>query len=516
MWEWNRGMTDYGHELRFGAFITPTAQAPEQVVALAQLAERAGLDLATFQDHPYQPGFLDTWTLLSYVAAATERITLAGNVLNLPLRQPAVLARSAASLDLLSGGRVELGLGSGAFWDAIVAMGGRRLTPGEAVEALEEAVEVIRAVWAGDERGGVRVDGKHYRVHGAKRGPLPAHPIGIWLGAYKPRMLRLTGRVADGWLPSLGYLPGGPADLAPGNEIIDEAAAGAGRDPAAVVRMLNVSGRFQGSGSGLLAGPPEQWAEELAEIALSYGVSVFVLGTDDPDDLRRFAAEVAPQVRRLVAAERSEPPEPSPPSSFPVVPTAAPGERLSGEQPWDESTRPVAPAAPVGHVYSPAAQAAGQHLIDVHDHLRAELEQLHDVLRQVRAGASTVASARSAIAQMTMRQNDWTLGAYCQTYCRTVTQHHTGEDQQVFPHLRASDPGLAPVIDRLQEEHVVIHRVLDGVDEALVDFVRHPADFTGIQRAMDLLTDTLLSHLSYEEQQIVEPLARYGFYAGQV
>ena len=112
-------MADYGHELQFGTFITPQNQRPEDVVALAQLSEQVGLDVVTFQDHPYQPAFLDTWTLLTWVAAQTERVHLSGNVLNLPLRPPAVLARAAASLDLLSGGRFELGLGAGAFWQAI-------------------------------------------------------------------------------------------------------------------------------------------------------------------------------------------------------------------------------------------------------------------------------------------------------------------------------------------------------------------------------------------------------------
>ena len=146
-WTFGAVVSDYGHELAFGVFVTPASQPPERVVQLAQLAEAAGLDLVTFQDHPYQPAFLDTWTLMSYVAARTQRIRLAGNVLNLPLRSPAVLARSVASLDLLSGGRVELGLGAGAFWDAIEAMGGRRLEPGQAVEALAEAIEIIRQVW---------------------------------------------------------------------------------------------------------------------------------------------------------------------------------------------------------------------------------------------------------------------------------------------------------------------------------------------------------------------------------
>jgi alkanesulfonate monooxygenase SsuD/methylene tetrahydromethanopterin reductase-like flavin-dependent oxidoreductase (luciferase family) len=171
-------MTDYGHELLFGSF-TPDARQPERVVALAQLSELARLDLATFQDHPYQPGFLDTWTLLSYLAAATTRIRLSANVLSLPLRQPAVIARSAASLDLLSGGRVELAIGTGAFWDAIEANGGPRRSPAQAVDALDEAISIIREVWAAERPGGVRVDGRHYRVAGAKRGPAPAHDIGI-------------------------------------------------------------------------------------------------------------------------------------------------------------------------------------------------------------------------------------------------------------------------------------------------------------------------------------------------
>ena len=124
---------DYGHALEFGAFITPSAAAPEAPVLLSQAAEASGLDLVTFQDHPYQPAFLDTWTLMSFVAARTERIRIAPNVLNVPLRPPAVTARAAASLDLLSGGRFDLGLGAGGFWDAIEAMGGGRLTPGQAV-----------------------------------------------------------------------------------------------------------------------------------------------------------------------------------------------------------------------------------------------------------------------------------------------------------------------------------------------------------------------------------------------
>ena len=139
-------MPDLGHDLLFGCFIPPVAQQADSVLELARLAEGAGLDLVTVQDHPYQPAFLDTWTLLSVIGARTTSVRLALNVANLPLRPPAVLARAAASLDILSGGRVELGLGAGAFWDAIEAMGGRRLTAGQAVTALSKAIDVIREV----------------------------------------------------------------------------------------------------------------------------------------------------------------------------------------------------------------------------------------------------------------------------------------------------------------------------------------------------------------------------------
>ncbi len=295
------------NDLRFGVFLTPSAAQPEAVVELAVLADQVGLDLVTFQDHPYQPKLLDAWTLLSYVAARTTRIRLATNVLNLPLRPPAVVARAVAALDLLSGGRAELGIGAGGFWDAIEAMGGRRLTPGQSIQALDEAIRIMRGIWAADERGGVRVDGEFYQVKGAKRGPAPAHDIGIWVGAYKPRLLRLTGRAADGWLPSLPYLPDGPDSLTEMNAHIDEGAHAAGRDPAAIRRLLNISGEFTRTGNGLLVGPPAQWAEQLTEIALTHGISGFIAMADDPGTIALFAQEVAPRVRELVTAERNTP-----------------------------------------------------------------------------------------------------------------------------------------------------------------------------------------------------------------
>ncbi|GAA3786617.1 LLM class flavin-dependent oxidoreductase [Streptomyces chiangmaiensis] len=298
-------MTQQRHELLFGSFITPSADHVEQVVALTRLSEQAGLDIATFQDHPYQPRLLDSWTLISYLAAATSRITLAPNVMNLPMRQPVVIARSVATLDLLTGGRVELALGAGGFWDAIEAIGGRRLTAGESVDALGEAVTIIREVWDAGTRGGVRVDGTQYRIVGAKRGPAPAHDVGIWVGAYRPRILRLVGRVADGWLPSLSYIEGGLAGLAQANRHIDEGAEAAGRDPASVRRLLNIGDHFTPGGSGALSGPLAQWAAQLTEITLEHGISGYILAGDDPAAIQRFGEEVAPAVRELVTKSRT-------------------------------------------------------------------------------------------------------------------------------------------------------------------------------------------------------------------
>src|SRR4051812_48347271 len=191
---------------------------------IAKAADRTGLNLVGIQDHPYQRRFFDTWTLISTLVPVTERVRFFPDVANLPLRPPAMLAKAAASLDVLSGGRVELGLGAGAFWDAIEAMGGPRRTPGESDDALEEAIEVLRG-WFGGERG-LRLDGEHYRLAGAQPGPAPVHPIELWIGAYKPRMLRLTGRLGDGWLPSAGYLD--LADAHDRHRVIDEAAQRAG------------------------------------------------------------------------------------------------------------------------------------------------------------------------------------------------------------------------------------------------------------------------------------------------
>jgi alkanesulfonate monooxygenase SsuD/methylene tetrahydromethanopterin reductase-like flavin-dependent oxidoreductase (luciferase family) len=295
-------VADAGLPVRFGWFLVPEAADPPGLVEQVRLAERAGVDLVGIQDHPYQRRFLDTFSLLAALAAATERVGLFPDVASLPLRHPAMLAKAAASIDLLSGGRFELGLGAGSFWDAIVAMGGPRRSPGEAVEALEEAVALLRLLWS-DQRS-VRFTGHHYRVAGVRPGPAPAHPIGIWVGAYGPRMLRLVGRLADGWVPSASYLP--PERLADAQARIDDAAAAAGRDPAAIRRLYNISGRIGPGGGGFLDGPAGQWVEQLLPLVIETGMDTFVVWSSEStaSQLQRFAAEVAPALREAVAAHR--------------------------------------------------------------------------------------------------------------------------------------------------------------------------------------------------------------------
>src|SRR6184192_737213 len=206
---------------------------PTRALDVASIADEVGFDLIGVQDHPYQWRFFDTMTLLTAMAMRTHRITLFPDVASLPMRPPAVLAKAAASIDVLSGGRFELGLGAGGFWEGVGAMGGPLRGAKEAVGAVEEAIQGIRLMWS--EERSVSFEGRHYRLDGLHPGPQPVHPIGIWLGAYGPRMVRLVGRLADGWLPSVPRLP--LEEVPPRQQAIDEAARAAGRDPASIRRI---------------------------------------------------------------------------------------------------------------------------------------------------------------------------------------------------------------------------------------------------------------------------------------
>ncbi|MBX7160607.1 MAG: LLM class flavin-dependent oxidoreductase [Acidimicrobiia bacterium] len=296
---------DYGRPLQFGIFPSPDADSVEEIFTMAGIADREGLDLIGIQDHPYQAAYLDTWTLMAAVLTRTERVRVFPDVANLPLRPPAMMAKAAATLDLLSGGRFELGIGAGAFDDAIAAMGGPRRTRAEAAAALEEAIDVLRLFWSGERS--VRYEGQHFRLAGAHPGPQPPHRIGIWLGVGGPRLLAALGRGADGWVPSNSYFP--PEVLPSMQDRIDEAAAGAGRDPGEIQRIYNVFGLItDGSSDGFLHGPVEQWVDELTELATGdAGMDTFVFGAAE-DHVRQtevFTREVVPAVRDAVGRIRS-------------------------------------------------------------------------------------------------------------------------------------------------------------------------------------------------------------------
>jgi alkanesulfonate monooxygenase SsuD/methylene tetrahydromethanopterin reductase-like flavin-dependent oxidoreductase (luciferase family) len=284
----------------FGHFPIPEANTYSLILEQALLADELGLDLIAVQDHPYQWRFLDALTLLTAIGVQTKRVRVLPDVVNLQLRPPAVLAKWAASLDVMTGGRVELGLGAGAFPVAVAAMGAEAREGGEAVSALEDAIAVIRLMWSG--RRGARFDGRYYKLAGVNPGPVPAHPIGIWLGAYRPRMLGITGRLADGWLPSLGRM--NPDALNDANRLIDDAATAAGRNPHDILRIYNIGGRItDGESSGFLNGPVDQWVDQLTELTMDYGMDGYILaqGDDPKEQLRRFAADVAPRVRENAA-----------------------------------------------------------------------------------------------------------------------------------------------------------------------------------------------------------------------
>jgi alkanesulfonate monooxygenase SsuD/methylene tetrahydromethanopterin reductase-like flavin-dependent oxidoreductase (luciferase family) len=312
-----RSPNEHDHTPQVGISIIPYADSLDRSRELLRVADEGGLALVGIQDHPYQRHFYDTWSLIPTLLSETKRISFFTDVANLPLRPPAVMAKAAASLDVLSGGRFELGLGAGGLPDVIAGFGGPRRTPGESVEALDEAIDVIRLLWS--EERSVSFEGKYYRLDDARPGPRPAHPIGIWLGAFKPRMLRLVGRKADGWLPSLGVLT--REELRAGNDLIDAAAEKAGRDPDSIRRIINVQGvigdapapprselRVGYLAGEPLAGPADWWVETIADfVADGFDTIVFWPVDPSPGQVEQLVGEVVPLLSNQIP-ERGGPP----------------------------------------------------------------------------------------------------------------------------------------------------------------------------------------------------------------
>ena len=288
--------------VKFGLNVDPNTGGLPIAERIAAIADASALDLVGIQDHPYNADFTDTLTLITWLAARTRHVHLFANVANLPLRPPAMLAKQAATLDVLSGGRFELGLGAGAFADGIAGMGGPRRSAGQAREALSEAIDIIRASWAGEPYS---YQSTYYQAPGVRPGPRPAHDIGLWLGVAGPRAVQLVGAKADGWSVSAPYVP--PDRLAELNQIINSAARDAGRDPAAITRLYNVMGLIAPQDRDAFNGPVERWAETLTTLHTESQMNAFVFWptSDRERQSRLFAEQVVPAARESLARLKS-------------------------------------------------------------------------------------------------------------------------------------------------------------------------------------------------------------------
>jgi probable F420-dependent oxidoreductase len=286
-------------EARFGVAISNAARPDSDPVAAARHAEELGFDLLDVSDHLHGsfPTF-ETWTLLTWLAAATQRIRLGPLVLGLPYRPPAVTAKMAEALDRLSGGRLILGLGGGGTDAEFRAFGLVVRSPREKVEALGEAVEVIRGLWR---ESPFTYHGRHFQVREGEVEPKPARRIPIWLGTYGRKALALTGRVADGWNPSLPYAP--PEIVGSMRERVRQAAQEAGRDPDSIECAYNVSVRVDERGQPnprLVTGSAEKVAERLVEfVRLGFGTLNF-WARGGAEQRERIAREVLPLVRQAL------------------------------------------------------------------------------------------------------------------------------------------------------------------------------------------------------------------------
>ena len=298
-------MVDYGHPLTFGISIDPTAADVIQSLALAQQADRAGLDYLAVQDHPYQPTHLDALSLMSALLNRTEHISVVSDVLDLQLRPPTILAKAAASLSAMAGGRVHLGVGAGASAQGVAAMGGVPRRGSEMVEYTEESIQILKRALHG---GVVQVNTQQHQIAGYQAGPIPPQPVQVWVGSQKPRMLAVTGRSGDGWISPLNIYVA-PDEVPERQELIDAAARSAGREPRDIRRIYNVIGAigpFRG-GSGLV-GPVDPWVETLTDWAVELGFDTFLFwpATEPSSQLAIFSSEVVPAVRSRVAERRAQ------------------------------------------------------------------------------------------------------------------------------------------------------------------------------------------------------------------
>ncbi len=293
----------------FGLGLEAGVHQVSEMLGHARFSDEAGLDLVTVGDHPYFADRLDAYAALGFVLGATSNITGAVIMTNLLSRPAPILARTVTGLATISGGRVVLGLGAGGSWEEIVALGIPRLSPAARVRALEEAINVVRALSGGGEP--VTFDGEFYRVTDLTPAAAPTPPI--WVGALGPKNLAVTGRHADGWIP--GHLADWrSAEVAESRPLVDEAAASVGRNPGDIDTIYNVSGRIshdprpesRDDEGRWIGGGVAQWVEELTLAVLEHGASAFVYlvppgESIDDRTLNLWAHEVVPAIREAVA-----------------------------------------------------------------------------------------------------------------------------------------------------------------------------------------------------------------------
>ncbi|MFB9200672.1 LLM class flavin-dependent oxidoreductase [Nonomuraea spiralis] len=260
----------------------------------ARAAEELGFDFVSASDHPCgsEPSY-EVWTMLTWVAAATSRIRVATRVLGVPYRPPAMVAKMAETLHRLSGGRLILGLGGGYSDEEFRAFGLGVPTPREKVDGMVEAIDIMRGLWSESD---FTYEGSRYRTEGATIEPKPLSPIPIWLGTYGPRALEATGRLADGWIPSLGFAP--PERAAAMRERI----LSSGRT---VECVYNVPFRLDGpaEGEGVVAGSVWEVSDRLAEfVRMGFTSMNFMpVGPDPRAQAERLATEVLPTLRPQTA-----------------------------------------------------------------------------------------------------------------------------------------------------------------------------------------------------------------------
>jgi probable F420-dependent oxidoreductase len=284
--------------LQFGLGVSTSPAPGVDPVAEARLAEDVGFDFVSASDHLHgKAPTYEPWTLLTWIAAATTRIRVVTRVLAVPYRQPPVIAKMSETLDRLSGGRLILGLGGGYLDEEFRAFGLAVPSPGDKIDGLEEAIRIACELWT---RPNVTFSGRLYRTDGANIEPKPEHRIPIWLGTYRPRGLSLTGRLADGWIPSFSFAP--PDEVGALRDRVVTAAKEAGRDPSEIVYIYNVVVRVQETADedpGLISGSADAVADRLIELSrIGFtGFNVMPSGPDRAEQIERLGREVIPAVR---------------------------------------------------------------------------------------------------------------------------------------------------------------------------------------------------------------------------